>query len=76
MSEINHMTSGVLSPRARVSETNEEQLKNLQDLQIMQSLMLQIDAQELKRVEIDFNREITISKKNLDLMAQQDRWIA
>lgn len=76
MSEINYMTSGVFSPRARAPETNEEQLQNLQDLQTMQSFMLQIDAQELRRVEIDFNRHVSISKKNFDLMAQQDRWIA
>jgi len=76
MSEINYMTSGVFSSRARVPETNEEQLQDLQDLRIMQSLVLQIDAQELKRVEIDFNRHVLISKKNFDLMAQQDRWIA
>ena len=76
MSEINYMTSGVFSPRARAPETNEGQLQNLQDLQVMQSLMLQIDAQELKRAEIDFNRDVSIFKKNLDLMVQQDRWIA
>jgi hypothetical protein len=73
MPNISSTTNEILPPRAKTPIINEDEL---QRFQILQTSIMTIDAQELKRAEIDFNRHVSIFKKNLDLMAQQDRWIA
>lgn len=73
MANISSVGGGAFPQTPRIPIASEEELQRLQTLQ---TNIMVIDAQELKRAEIDFNRHVSIFKKNLDPMAQQDRWIA